>query len=127
MDFIQEIFERAKQIMGGEMDEENTILIEMCKASASELVSRFKEGVEAESIKELFVPAAGILALSMYIGLPGGGLGSYENVRVGNVSVSRSASGGDERASAAKLRKQAEHMLAGYLRDSGFDFKGVRG
>lgn len=48
------------------------------------------------------------------------------SVKVGSVTVSRRGSG-SVRSSAASLRKQAETMLAGYLKDSGFDFRGVRG
>ena len=127
MDFTQEIFARATQMMGGGADDEGALLVAMCKAAGSELVSRLKDDVETESIRELFVTAAGILALSMYIELDNDISGSYENIKVGNVSVSRSSSGGEEKFSAVKLRRQAEHMLAMYLRDSGFDFRGVRG
>ena len=97
----------------------------MCASAAAELESRLRKGVSSEEIQELFVTAAGMLALSMYMelaGVPSDRVGSFS---AGNLSVR--LDGGAVSASAANLRKYAEHMLAAYLDGGGFEFMGVRG
>ena len=127
MDLTHEIFEMARDMTGNGREREGELLQSMCCAAGAELVSRLQEGVDAGDIRELFVTAAGILALSMYIEFGSGTAAQHGNIRVGNVSVSGASGGVGEAASAARLRRQAEHMLAAYLRDNGFDFRGVRG
>ena len=120
-----DIENKALSLMGSELPAESAgILKAVCASAAAELESRLRKGVSSEEIQELFVTAAGMLALSMYIelsGLPGARVGSFS---AGNVSVR--LDGGAVSASAAKLRKYAENMLAAYL-DGGFEFMGVRG
>lgn len=99
--------------------EKTEALSALCGAASAELRARLREGVEVESIKPLFVAAAGVLALSMYIAL--GDEGSY-SFRAGELSVSKN--GG---VSASSLRQQAESILSAYLRDCGFDFRSVKG
>ncbi len=96
------------------------ILGALCEAASSELLGRLRTGTDVECIKSLFVTAAGVLALSMYIAL--GDSGSY-SFRAGNLSVSSGGGG----VSAAMLRKQAESMLAEYIGDRGFEFRSVEG
>ncbi len=95
----------------------------LCRAASGQLRARLREGVGTQEIKELFVTAAGLLALSMYCAA-----GQRERVsafKAGNLSVSFDA--GEEPATAASLRAQAERLLAAYLKDEGFAFLGVRG
>lgn len=120
-----DIENKALSLMSSELSAESAgILKAVCASAAAELESRLRKGVSSEEIQELFVTAAGMLALSMYIelsGLPGDRVGSFS---AGNVSVR--LDGGAVSASAANLRKHAENMLAAYL-DGGFEFMGVRG
>lgn len=120
-----DIENKALSLMSSELPAESAgILKAVCASAAAELESRLRKGVSSEEIQELFVTAAGMLALSMYIelsGLPRDRVGSFS---AGNVSVR--LDGGAVSASAANLRKHAENMLAAYL-DGGFEFMGVRG
>lgn len=115
-----EIYSFAEGSLGGDCDKQET-LNALCAAASTEILSRLREGVKAEDIKETFVTAAGVLALSMYIALGEGG-GNY-SFKAGNLSVSQS--GGESKADA--LRRQAESILAHYLVDQGFDFRSVEG
>lgn len=120
-----DIENKALSLISSELPAESAgILRAVCASAAAELESRLRKGVSSEEIQELFVTAAGMLALSMYIelsGLPVDRVGSFS---AGNVSVR--LDGGAVSASAANLRKYAENMLAAYL-DGGFEFMGVRG
>lgn len=100
------------------VEEKGETLASLCEAASSELVARLKEGVEPESIKPLFVTAAGVLALSMYIALGDKGETGF---KAGDISVSF----GGRAASAHALRTQAEAILAAHLRDRGFEFRSV--
>jgi hypothetical protein len=83
-----------------------------------------REGVSPDEIEELFVTAAGVLALSMYIGI--GGAKRRLRRQSWNVTVSRRGAQ-SAAVSAATLRREAEAMLSAYLADRGFEFMGVRG
>lgn len=121
-----DIENKALSLMGAELPAESAgILKAVCASAAAELESRLRKGVSSGEIQELFVTAAGMLALSMYLELaavPGDRVGSFS---AGNLSVR--LDGGTVSASAAKLRKYAENMLAAYLDGGGFEFVGVRG
>lgn len=121
-----DIENKALSLMGSELPAESGgILKAVCASAAAELESRLRKGVSSGEIQELFVTAAGMLALSMYLELaavPGDRVGSFS---AGNLSVR--LDGGTVSASAAKLRKYAENMLAAYLDGGGFEFVGVRG
>lgn len=121
-----DIENKALSLMSSELPAESAgILKAVCASAAAELESRLRKGVSSGEIQELFVTAAGMLALSMYLELaavPGDRVGSFS---AGNLSVR--LDGGAVSASAANLRKYAEHMLAAYLDGGGFEFVGVRG
>lgn len=121
-----DIENKALSLMDSELPAESAgILKAVCASAAAELESRLRKGVSSGEIQELFVTAAGMLALSMYLELaavPGDRVGSFS---AGNLSVR--LDGGAVSASAAKLRTYAEHMLAAYLDGGGFEFVGVRG
>lgn len=96
----------------------------VCETAGSELLARMKQGISLEAIHPLFISAAGVLALSMYIQLNNSD--EIATFSAGNLSVSKRTH--DQiSASAHTLRKQAETMLAAYLVDNGFDFRGVQG
>ena len=68
MDLTEEILEKAEVLVGRELDEKETALLqEMCAAAAQELEQRLRQGVKPEDIQSAFVSAAGVLALSLYI------------------------------------------------------------
>ncbi len=98
---------------------DETLLRALCAAAASELEARLREGVSAEALGEKFSLAAGVLAASMYCAA-----GRPEQIRAfraGQVSAEYAA------ATPETLRAAAETLLAAYLTDRGFDFRGVRG
>lgn len=80
-------------------------------------------GRDAEDCGEAFLLGAAWLALA---GLAAGEDGGVESFRAGDVSI-RHRSGTDARARCAALRLQARQVMARYLRDDGFVFRGVPG
>ena len=115
-----EVLDRAELFLGGELSESGRqTLSALCAVAAANLESRLRSGVSVEDIKEDFVTAAGVLALSMYSAVGGG---DFSSVRVGELTLTRG--GGDFSDS---LRALAEEMLASQLTERGFDFRGVRG
>jgi len=115
--YTDEICVFAQGVLGGE-DADDAALKALCAAASGELLGRLREGTDVESIKPLFVTAAGVLALSMYTALGDEGT---KSVRAGNLSVST----GGKAASAHSLRKQAEAMIASYIEDCGVEFRSV--
>jgi hypothetical protein len=115
----QEIYDFSQKLYGGEVSEQ--VLKRLCQVSSQELVSRLREGVDAQEIEEQFVAAAAMLALSLYLAAEYGE--NVESFAAGSLSVKLSG----ERVSAASLRRQAELILSAYLKDQGFAFLGVEG
>lgn len=101
---------------------EESRLRECCAAAEYELTDRLKEGISLESIHEQFVRGAGVLGLSMYVGMS---IDPVETASAGRVSVKRRGSSGAA-ASARSLRRQAELMLLGFIEKNDFDFRAVR-
>jgi hypothetical protein len=120
---VEDVETRALALLGGDAAGGDGLRA-LCAAAASELESRLRAGVSSAELGDTFVTAAGILALSLYV--QAGGADDRASVKAGSVAVSR-RSGGSVRTSAAALRREAETLLAGYLSDRGFDFRGVRG
>ena len=124
MEIYAEILEKAKLLMRKELSEsEEGVLYEMCLSAYSELLGRLKDGISTEDIREQFVRAAGALALSMYVGIDASQLDGYT---AGGLSVRR-RSARTSRDAALSLRRQAELMLTGYLKERNFNFLAVRG
>lgn len=119
--YAGEIFEFASGLCTAELPE--TVMPALCAAAEGELSRRLRGGVDIEEIRETFVAAAGMLALSMF--MSAGGRGAVTSFKAGNLAVS--CAGGGEAASADRLRALAETMLSAYLRDEDFGFMGVRG
>ena len=124
MIYLDEIYDCVESLLGYDItDQQVTIVRTVCEAAESELLKRIKQGVSIETIKPLFISAAGILALSMYMQLDG--VEEITAFSAGNLSISKRTQE-QISASAHALRKQAEAMLASYLIDNGFDFRGVQ-
>ncbi|MGN1002552.1 MAG: hypothetical protein ACI4PC_07245 [Oscillospiraceae bacterium] len=117
--YSEEILAFARQALGDQ--EKGELLQSLCQAASGELRARLREGVAPEDIRETFVTAAGVLALSLYTALEEAALPG--EVKAGSLSVKKGGGG----ASAAVLRQQAEALLAAYLQDQGFAFLGVKG
>lgn len=115
--YTDEISAFAASAIGEEESEE--LIKRLCSAAAAELEAKLRDGVKVEDIKEQFVTAAGVLALSMYTAL--GGAKTPRSFRAGQLSVEF----GGKNANADSLRRAAESMLAGYLTGRGFAFLGV--
>ena len=123
---IQDIESKAREMLGtSPLGQEGRVLRSACQTAAAELESKLRAGVKSSDIEELFVSAAGVLAISMYLELddiPGDKIDSF---KAGELSVKLHS--GEKAQSAASLRKRAESMLTAYLECGGFDFKGVQG
>lgn len=118
---MREIFDFAAGLCASELPE--TAVMALCAAAEGELGRRLREGVSVSDIRETFVAAAGVLALSMY--MAAGARPAVTSFKAGNLAVS--CADGGETVSAGRLRALAESMLSAYIRDEGFGFMGVRG
>lgn len=98
---------------------DDALLLTCCKAAEAELLSALKSGITEEDCADSFTLACCYLALSY---LCAGRSTAPEQFSVGDVSIRR----GGEDISAACLRTQAKLVMAPYLNDSTFAFKGVR-
>ena len=114
----------AALALGGSAPENETALRVLCGMAEQELRPRLRRGVTAEALGDCFVQAAAMLALAFYTRLRD--VDDRASFRAGNVSVTRRGAGAVG-SSADALRRQAETLLAFWLEDSGFSFRGVRG
>lgn len=123
LEMRQEIFEKAKQVYREELPSGGeAALFEMSAAACRELLGRLREEVSLEAIQEEFIRAAAVLAVSLFLGLDCSEVDSFS---AGSLRLKRRSINGSRRA-ASSLRNQAELMLIGYLKDTGFCFKAVR-
>jgi len=121
-----DIESKARSMVGNELsDSEGKILRSVCSSAAAELEARLRAGVRSSDIEELFVSAAGVLALSMYLELDKASSDVIGSFSAGNLNVNLHDSA--KAQSAATLRKRAESMLKAYLDCGGFEFSGVAG
>lgn len=110
------------KVLGDAGEEELPLLEVLCETAEAELRGRLKAGVSAEDCGGAFPAAAAWMALAGLYGGRGGG--EPTSWTAGAVSVSGGVSAGEQ---ARTLREQAERLMAPYLRDDGFCFRGVRG
>ena len=101
--------------------EEQELLAALCAAAERAWVSRLKAGVTAESCQEAFCCAAAFTAAADFVA--GSGSGTVESFAAGEISVKTGR--GAERPEA--LRKSAERLMAPYVTEEDFCFRGVRG
>ena len=88
------------------------------------LERRLRQGVTPEACGSAFACAGACLACAALYETDTAGSGGV-SFRAGDVSVTASA-GGESTASTKALRELAERMMAPYLDDGGFCFRGVR-
>lgn len=117
------IFDAAKALYGSQIENE-TALLTMCGAACQEFSVRLREDVTPESVGDSFVQAAAMLGLSLYLQLRDAD--DCASFKAGIVSVSRRGAG-SVRSSVSALRRQAETLLAPWLNDGDFVFRGVQG
>lgn len=107
--------------MTGAGGEEQELLAALCAAAERAWAARLKAGVMAESCQEAFCCAAAFTAAADFAA--GSGSGSVESFTAGEISVKTGK--GAERPEA--LRKSAERLMAPYVMEERFCFRGVRG
>ena len=100
------------------------LLIFVMPPSYQELERRLRQGVTPEACGSAFACAGACLACAALYETDTAGSGGV-SFRAGDVSVTASA-GGESTASTKALRELAERMMAPYLDDGGFCFRGVR-
>ena len=107
--------------LGRVEEPEYGVLDGLCEAAYGQLSGRLKAGVKPEDCGQCFVLAGAWLALA---GLEvSRAVGQAERFSAGDVSVQS----GDAGLRAEELRRQAEKLMAGWLRDEKFMFCGVDG
>ena len=120
MTLTEQVYAQAA-LLAGDLDERQTNLLKLlCGASVSSLTARLREGLTPEDCKADFIAAASLLALAQMNGVVGDA--QVEEFTAGGLTVRQ---GSDHRDAASQcLQRQAELMIAPYLRD-GFSFRGV--
>lgn len=122
----QDIESKAREMLGtAPLGNKGKALRSACQTAALELESKLRSGVKSSDIEELFVSAAAVLALSLYLELTGIPNDKIDSFKAGELSVS--LRDGTKTGSAQSLRMRAESMLSAYLDCGGFEFKGVVG
>lgn len=122
----QDIESKAREMLAASpLGNKGKALRSACQTAAAELESKLRSGVKSSDIEELFVGAAAMLALSMYLELTGITNDKIDSFKAGELSVS--LRDGTKTGSAQSLRMRAESMLSAYLDCGGFEFKGVVG
>lgn len=107
----------ASVFAGNISTQQRSILERLCAAADAALQNRLREGLTPEECYDSFVCAAAWMALSE--------LGSVrdaagvESFTAGNISVHHTSGASN------CLAMQAEVMMAPYLKDAGFQFRGV--
>lgn len=120
MTLTEQVFAQAA-LLAGELDGRQTNLLRLlCGASASSLTARLREGLTPEDCKADFIAAASLLALAQLNGVDDDAL--VEEFKAGDLTVKQGSKNRD--AASQCLQRQAELMIAPYLKD-GFSFRGV--
>ena len=107
--------------MGTDTDQEE-LLLPLVRAVRSRLEGRLKEGTSPEDCGPAFPLAAAMLVMDGLSAMTGGG-SAVTSFTAGDLTIRREAGSGTKKS----LSAQAEGLLAPWLRDSGFVFRGVEG
>ena len=112
MMLAQQVFAQAA-LLAGELEKgQEEILQLLCAASASSLAARLRDGITPEECKADFVAAASLMALASLNAV--GEDAQVEEFKAGDLTVKR---GGKVDAASNCLQKQAELIIAPYLKD----------
>ena len=101
------------------------VLDKLCAAACQELAGKLREGISKEDCAGAFTCAAAWLAAAALSSAREGGEGT-SSLHAGDLSVTK-RSAAESKQQYERLRKQAWELMAPYVKDSGFCFRGVRG
>ena len=119
MSLKHQILSRAK-LLAGEVDERQAALLEvLCGTASDSLKARLKENVQPEDCAAEFIAAASLYALCEFKAADDSA--GVEEFKAGDLTVKK---GSTEKGVFLGLRKQADQVMAPYLKDS-FCFAGV--
>ena len=116
----EQVFAQA-MLLAGEQEPKKVELLRVLSAvSASSLAARLKEGLTPEDCKADFIAAASLYALASLNNAEDGT--ALQEFRAGDLTVKQG--GGSRDAASRCLERQAEMIIAPYLKDR-FAFLGV--
>ena len=107
------------QALGGAGQDED-VLRTLCASACQMLDRRLRDGLAPEDCEGAYPLAAAWLALDWLRGSQG--MDGITSLSAGDISVRR-----DGESDGGKLSDRAFALMAPYLRDDGFVFRGVRG
>ena len=117
----ERILELAREMCGAE--EGDPLLEALCHAAETAWTARLKHGVTPADCGEVFLCAAAFTAAADHLAGQCGG--DVESFTAGEISIKkRSGSGWND---SEAMRKIAERLMAPYVAEERFAFKGVRG
>ncbi|MDO4813234.1 MAG: hypothetical protein Q3995_06950 [Eubacteriales bacterium] len=119
----QEILAIAAELSRAQESEQG-VLEKLCMAAYASVEERLREGVCVADCAAAFTCACAWLAAGELIASRKGGE-ELSSLRAGDLSVTR-RSDGERAAACVRLSRQAWELMAPYIRDSGFCFRGVR-
>ena len=120
----EEITAIASELSHSTQAEEN-VLDKLCTAACAEIEGKLREGISKEDCEGAFTCAAAWLAAAALSSARSSGE-DVSSLRAGDLSVTK-RSGAECGKQYERLRKQAWELMAPYVKDSGFCFRGVRG
>ena len=118
MNIKEQVFAQALMLAGELEERQKDLLSVLCGVAVASLAVRLKEGLRPEDCRADFVPGACLLALAALNGCRD--TGDVEEFKAGDLTVKRKGADAASRC----LQKQAEVLMAPYLRDR-FVFVGV--
>ncbi len=116
MSRLEDIISTAAVFAGSISTQQRSILERLCAAADARLAGRLQEGLSPEQCYDSFVCAAAWLALAELETAQSAGIAGFT---AGSISVQQTPGASN------CLAMQAEVMMAPYLRDAGFQFRGV--
>ena len=110
MILTQAVYEKAAALAGTMTESQQRLLETLCAGAVETFTARLREGVTAESCREVLVAAASLYALE---GMEQAGA-EIQEFRAGDLTVKQGTSGGGKKSRMAQIRA----MMAPYCRDS---------
>ena len=123
MSLVEEIYEQALCYIGCTDEGEQALLSGFSSSAYRELLAKLKVNLSPEDCREEFIMAGACLASSMYL-MCRPEAAEMESFTAGDLSVKYS---GAPASAAESYREMADIFMLGLVRDSGFDFRSVRG
>lgn len=114
----EQVLKLVQALCGSGQDE--TVLTALCANACEVLNRRLKDGLTAEDCGEAYPLAAAWLAMDWLRGVQE--LDGITSLSAGDISVRREGNG-----DSGKLSQKAMELMAPFLRDEGFHFRGVAG